>query len=222
MLKRKVGFGPGFMINEEKVALVRQIADLAKPYFLANGYELVILDYFQGLPTRAPLKELAKKLKIVIEEENLYAIASHSMCNAMVRSLAADLEEFSGPIILFEGPNTASKFQIARWALHGKRRPFKYPCELDMVNDSPFMKSLTEKSLGMMPPLEIGGRASVHWYTKSAFQALPYTAYVQFPDADHLKMLYDPRILTFAIKFLNNPQAVISYLSQAKSFNRIL
>ena len=216
MLKKKVGFGPGFMADEKKVALVKRIFCLVEPFFSTSGYKLVLLDYSDSKPTRDPLKLLAQKLAKIIDEENLYAIASHSMCNAMVRSLAPRLNDFSGPIILLEGPNTASKFQIARWALHGGRRPFKYPCEQDMPKNSAFMSSLTETSLGSIKPLEIGGRLSAHWYTKSAFQALPYTAYVQFPSASHLKMTYDPAILSLVIKYLDNPQSVISFVERNK------
>lgn len=218
---KKVGFGPGFMADENKVALVNRIFDLVKPFFSSSGYELVLLDYSDGLPTRAPLKVLSRKLGEIIDEEGLYAIASHSMCNAMVRSLASQLNDFAGPIVLLEGPNTASKFQIARWALHGGRRPFKFPCERDMVKSSPFMSSLTETSLGSTKPLEIGGRASVHWYTRSAFRALPYTAYVQFPGTNHLKMTYDPAILSLVVKYLDKPEPVLSFLDRKKKFDRI-
>ena len=202
------------MAEGERVDRIR--SRTAKRY-ADMGIELEILNYYGNKPTTQPLSQLSSQLWETIEESGCDAIICHSMAVEMLRKLAPRLAQFDGSIVLIEGPNSASLLQVAYWSATRKRLPLVTTAERDIIKTSAFMRSLTETKLGLVKPLEIGGYASAHWPSKSAFTKLQYTAHLDFRDLHHIDLLFDVAVQIIIGGYILNPMAALETIEAQKN-----
>jgi hypothetical protein len=195
---KNVLFVPGIMRTKKELGMIKTILDKVQPIFEKNGWHLIISEYFAGQTTKLPLEFYRFLLQKEIEKKKPDAIIGHSMGSLLIQGLW----EFTGPIVLIEGPNAGSPW----WKLILTMFPIWWKSVKDMFVGSMYLQQLPLHAniIKNNPTLEIHGAFANYWLAKDVFKRLPDVQdFAEFPEIGHIDLLTNFDVIYCVLDFLN-------------------
>ncbi len=169
--------------------------------FSEQGWEIRIARCYGEVPTKQGIPVFARELAYEIRKTKPAGLIGHSMGADVIReAVESHLSRFFGPVIFLESPNKGMR--LWQLLLLAYFFPPTRQCSRDMWAGSAFMRNLSEDPIGG-PVLEIHGKFSTMLLSRNIFEKLPYTTSTTILDADHIKMVADPRVVKVELAFLN-------------------